>query len=78
MAVVKLSELENNMAYKDNMNSNDNYGETNRVPAGSNEEKIRQAAQRTTGSLSVIKNNMGAANERGLDKTILGFYDTLN
>lgn len=66
------------MAYKDNMNSNDNYGETNRVPAGSNEEKVKAAAQRTSGSLPIIKNTMGAATERGLDKTILGFYDTLN
>ena len=32
------------------MNSKDNYGETNRVPEGSNEEKVKQSAQRTTGS----------------------------
>lgn len=78
MVVANQLEQENKMAYKDNMNSNDNYGETNRVPPGSNEEKVKNAAGRTTGSLPVIKNIMGAANERGLDKTILGYYDTLN
>lgn len=66
------------MAYKDSMNSNDNYGETNRVPPGSNEEKVKMAAQRTTGTMPVIKNNMGAASERKEDRQILGFYDKLN
>lgn len=37
------------MAYKDNMNSNDNYGETNRVPTDSNEQRVLQARQRTSG-----------------------------
>lgn len=66
------------MAFKDSMNSNDNYGETNRVPSGSNEEKVQQVKQRTTGTNSVIFNNMGAASERGLDRHILGAYDKLN
>lgn len=64
------------MAYKDSMNSNDNYGETNRVPPGSNEERVRQAKQRTDGSNFILKNNMGAASEKSSDHT-LGYYDTL-
>ena len=60
------------------MNSNTNYGETNRVPPGSNEEKVKLAAQRTTGTASVIKNNMGNANERSEDKHELGMYNELN
>lgn len=66
------------MAYKDNFNSKDNYGEINRVPEGSNEQKVKQSAQRTTGSQAIIFNNMGAASERKEDRQILGFYDKLN
>ncbi len=54
------------------MNSNTNYGETNRVPRGSNEEKVKQAAQRTTGAAPVIKNTLGSVAERELDKRING------
>ncbi len=59
------------------LTNKNNYGMINRVPAGSNEEKVSQAAQRTTGTNAVIKNNMGAASERGLDRHILGYYNTL-
>lgn len=58
-------------------NSRSNYGETNRVPPGSNEEKVKEASQRTTGSEAVISNLMGSASERKLDRHILGYYDTL-
>lgn len=47
------------MPYKDNMNSNDNYGEINKVPTGSNEEKLRNARQRTSGSDKVINHWIG-------------------
>ncbi len=59
------------------MNSKDNYGETNRVPPGSNEEKVKAAAQRTTGTDAVIKNKMGDASETASNHD-LGYYDTLN
>lgn len=49
MAAVNPLEQENKMAYKDRMNSNDNYGETNRVPEDSNEARVKASAQRTTG-----------------------------
>lgn len=49
MEAVNPLEQENKMAYKDRMNSNDNYGETNRVLDDSNEARVKAAAQRTTG-----------------------------
>lgn len=59
------------MGFLGTNNSKDNYGETNRVPPGSNEEKVRMAAQRTTGSQPIINNMLGDLNR----KHILGKFD---
>lgn len=60
------------MGFFGSNNSKDNYGETNRVPPGSNEEKVKMAAQRTNGCEAVLKNDLGCIDERRLDSKIKG------